>query len=155
MISSTIKIFGFVCCIVLLGIFFLQSNIPERIGLLASNTLANVIASQQTALYNACIESFDTKTSKAHFSISKAHINIDDIEDAVLLYTDDAHCGSGGCQAEFCISEADTFVHVPFGFAAHSIEIQETITNQMHDVLIKGNSNSKMIWDGSSYILEY
>ena len=127
---------------------------------IASDTLnfsaitASVIGSKEMK-YEACIAAFAQDYKKGSFSITEGHINTDTVEDAIIRYRDKAHCGSGGCIYQLCISnESGGHTFVDFGYAAQSIQIKQTITNQMHDLVFNDEKTSKMIWDGTKYQLQ-
>lgn len=138
---------GIATVLLLIGVFsFVDLG---RIGGIS----AQLIASQQFALYEDCIKSFSEEKPSA-FSITPVAVNQDGIDDALIQYKEGSQCGNAGCMFEMCVSKnPQTFVHVPFGFAAHSIVMKETITDGMHDLMLNGQSSLTMKWDGNAYAL--
>jgi hypothetical protein len=71
----------------------------------------------------------------------------------VRYKTSDA-CGSAGCVYELCISNTTGGLeHIPFGYAANELSTQNTKTNGMADLILNGDKNTRMTWDGSQYQL--
>lgn len=118
-----------------------------------SGIAAQVISSQQQGIYRSCIKTFSENTLST-FKISEMRINNDSIDDAVVSYTKGPQCGTTGCVNELCVSnDQGEYIHVPFGFAARSIVAKETINSDMHDLMLNNDSQTRMTWNGTRYIL--
>lgn len=119
-----------------------------------TNLQALVITSQNYKQFASCIGDFsDQKPSS--FKIIQAAINSDGKKDAIVQYTKGPQCGSGGCVYELCVSDSNTgsYRHIPFGLTGKSIEVLQTITNNMHDLELNHDVHLVMSWNGSAYEL--
>jgi hypothetical protein len=141
----------FCCGVLALGgiVFFLSHGGFKNVELQAL-----LISTQTREVLAECISTFSDKNPEL-FSIAKTHLDDNRLEDFIVTHTDGGACGSAGCIAELCVGEpGGSYRHIPFGIAAKSIEIKNTITNKMHDVTVNGNSESVFVWDGMMYRLE-
>jgi hypothetical protein len=144
-IIKTISISIFVLLMLFTAVKFLN---PQNLA-----GVATVIGSQQKIIYAECISTF-TDAPLQTFSITNVHLNDDQKQDALVQYESDEACGSAGCVYELCISgKAGTYEHIPFGFAAKEIQIGDTKTNGMKDLILNADKALKMSWDGQSYVL--
>jgi hypothetical protein len=115
--------------------------------------VAAVIGSQQKIIFAECISTFSDEPLKA-FAITSASLNDDQSPDALVQYKSEEACGSAGCVYELCVSsKAGTYEHMPFGFAAKEIQVGDTKTNGMKDLILNHDKKLKMIWDGQNYVL--
>jgi hypothetical protein len=114
--------------------------------------VAAVIGSEAKTVYAECISAFSDAPLQS-FTISKEDLNDDGKVDALVAYTEGDACGSAGCIYELCVSKNGTYAHVPFGFAAKSITIEETMSNGMKDVILNNDEALQMSWDGTHYVL--
>lgn len=130
--------------IALLATFIRINDRTSMLGLLQSALGAH-------SAYEQCIREFSTK-SIDRFDINEAYINSDTQVDAIVAHTDGAECGSGGCVHELCIADQDTgYRHMSFGFAAQEVAVQETLTNDMHDLILNNSKDLRLQWDGHMY----
>ncbi len=90
-------------------------------------------------------------TNDAKIDITSAYINTDGNLDLVVRVESGDTCTSTGCITTlFTQTDFGTIVPVPsFAFAIKSIEVLESISNQMHDIRI--NDESVLKWNGAEY----
>jgi hypothetical protein len=82
-------------------------------------------------------------------------LNEDGEKDVIAIVESGTTCGSGGCIASIFIkNELGELTAIPFTYAVKNIEVLDTITKGMHDLRINHDETSKMIWDGTTYVLE-
>jgi len=82
------------------------------------------------------------------------YINTDSRKDIIATIDSPATCGSGGCIATiFLQNDSGAFLPINFAYAVKQIEVENSITNQMHDLIINGNKETPMKWDGEQYTL--
>ena len=145
---STVKIISLLIFVLLIIFAAVKLLDPQSLS-----EVATVIGSQQRIIFAECINTFSNETLEA-FTITNAHLNDDQRADALVQYKDEKACGSAGCVYELCISsKTGTYEHIPFGFAAKEIQIGDTKTNGMKDLILNADKNLKMSWDGQSYVL--
>jgi len=128
------------------GSVFVFTEIPTEL-------FASVIQSQNAQRYKNCISSF-ALPEKTDFTFKEVELNGDGREDVFVIHKDDASCGSAGCVHEICISDNNTFTHIPFGYAAKTIATAQTQTSGMFDLILNNDKKLKMTWDGTRYVLE-
>lgn len=144
-IIKTISIFTFILLMLFIAVQFLN---PQNLA-----GVATVIGSQQKIIYAECISTFTDEPLKA-FTITSASLNDDQSPDAMVRYNNEEACGSAGCVYELCVSsKTGTYEHIPFGFAAQDIQIGDTKTNGMKDLILNDDKDLKMSWDGQNYVL--
>lgn len=87
----------------------------------------------------------------AKIIITPAYINTDEKIDFVVRVESKDTCASTGCITTlFTQTDFGTVKPVAsFAFAIQSIEVLESITNQMHDIRI--NDKSTLKWNGTEY----
>ncbi len=82
-------------------------------------------------------------------------LNDDGKEDVIAIVESGVTCGSGGCIASIFIeNEAGELTPIPFSYAVKDIEVLDSVTRGMHDLRINHDETSRMIWDGTTYVLE-
>jgi hypothetical protein len=87
--------------------------------------------------------------------LTYTNINQDDTRDVVARLESDATCGGGGCITTiFLQNDMRQFEPISFEYAAHSIDILDSITLGMHDLRINDDPRSRMTWNGRQYVLE-
>jgi hypothetical protein len=144
-IIKTILIFIFILIMLFVAVKFLN---PQNLS-----EVATVIGSQQKIIFAECISTF-TDAPLETFSITNVHLNDDQSQDALVKYKSEEACGSAGCVFELCVSsKTGTYEHIPFGFAAQEIQVSETKTHGMKDLILNADRSLKMSWDGQSYVL--
>lgn len=116
------------------------------------DNLATVFQSQNKALAS-CVKTFSDEPLKS-FTLTRVDFNGDGEDDTLLQFTSDEKCGTAGCIHEICVSKnASLQEHIPFGYAAKSIAVDDTMTNGMKDLIVNKDLNLKLSWDGSTYTL--
>lgn len=144
---TPLKVF-FCIAVIVTAAFFIFTLTSDRV-----TNIATVIGSQQKLIYADCILTY-SGLPLGSFVITGADINDDQIRDAFVRYSEGPECGSKGCIHEICISDAaHTFVHVPFGYAAHEISTLNTMSDGMKDLMLNNDKNLIMRWNGSQYVL--
>ncbi len=82
-------------------------------------------------------------------------LNDDGRDDVIAVVESGMTCGTGGCIASIFVENNEGELKpISFAYAVKSIEVLGSITKGMHDLRINGDMNSKMIWDGTTYVLE-
>jgi hypothetical protein len=82
-------------------------------------------------------------------------LNDDGRDDVIAVVESGMTCGTGGCIASIFIeNDEGELTPISFAYAVKSIEVLGSITKGMHDLRINGDMNSKMIWDGTTYVHE-
>ena len=115
--------------------------------------VASVIGSQNKIVYAECITQFSEEKLSA-FTLTPVHLDSNNSIDALVQYADGEECGSAGCVYEICVQDdSGSYTHIPFGFAAEEIELGETTSNGMKDLILNNDKNRTMSWDGQTYTL--
>ncbi len=116
--------------------------------------LANVMAATDSNLQD-CLRSISAAQgdtmSVEDVSVTRAKIDMDANPDYILKLGGDAYCGTTGCVHEICLDDGSTATKIAFGYAAPDIKVTETISNNMHSLLL--GSGVTLEWDGERYIL--
>ena len=82
-------------------------------------------------------------------------VNTDTRRDIIAVVRSDETCGSGGCvMTIFIQNELKAFEPIDFRYAVVSIDVEDTITRGMHDLMINGSKDTRLIWNDISYVLE-
>lgn len=82
-------------------------------------------------------------------------LNDDGKKDVIAVVESGMTCGSGGCIASiFLENESGELTAIPFSYAVKHIEVLGTLTRGMHDLRVNNDMSHKMIWDGTTYVLE-
>ncbi len=118
-----------------------------------SANIASVIGASDR-LSTACIEQITTEgdtSSKSAYTIEKADLNDDGADDRIITFTDEASCGTNGCIHEVCLSQGSAVTRIPFGYAATSLTVLSSKTNNMYDLTL--NDSITLSWDGERYAL--
>lgn len=88
----------------------------------------------------------------AKFDIRLEYLNSDTEKDVIATVNSNATCGTGGCLTAFYIkNESGAFEPVNFVSAIKSLEVEPTITNGMHDIIVNGDTDNVLRWDGQRY----
>lgn len=125
-------------------------------GMGNSGGIAAVIGSQKKLVYAECITTFSDEPLTS-FTLHEVDLDNDQIFDVLVQHTDSNReaCGTAGCVYEICVHDKNgTYVHIPFGFAAHSISAQHTTNNGMKDIILNEDPDLRMTWNGSRYTLD-
>jgi hypothetical protein len=115
--------------------------------------LAAVVAATDSS-WQSCLQQIsDTHghtidTSDAQ--VTRTKIDTDASTDYLIELTGDNFCGSAGCIFEICLARDTEAKHVPFGYAATSVEVTEGIENGMRDLVLNGQHTLR--WSGESYL---
>lgn len=105
----------------------------------------------------ACLDALNaTYPGLTPGAVAMERVDLDDdgADDYIVEFTAEKYCGSGGCLYELCNSnEGGGVEHVPFGFAAHSLTVQHTLTGGMRDIMVNDNGSLLLQWNGTKYEL--
>ena len=141
--STAVKLILVTAPLLVVSFFAIQGTTDVGLSAFVTGAMKNK--------YAECVLSFSEINN---VTITESHINTDDTKDGIIKINDAQNCGSGGCIHELCVTnKAGEAVHVNFGFAADLIEVEDTVTNGMHDIRLNKNENLKMVWDGTQYKL--
>ena len=91
-----------------------------------------------------------------HLNTQYVDINNDDRKDIVAVLKSDISCGNAGCMSSiFLQSETGSFDAIEnFFYTIQTIEVLDTYTQNMRDLRINNDTTSRLLWDGTGYILE-
>lgn len=93
--------------------------------------------------------------SSYEIDMKYTRVNTDDKRDIIAVVRSDETCGSGGCiMTIFLQNEVKEFEPIDFRYAVGSIAVEDTITRGMHDLMVNGSRDTKLIWNDHSYVLE-
>jgi hypothetical protein len=82
-------------------------------------------------------------------------LNDDGKKDVIAVTESPLTCGGGGCIASiFLENEFGELVALPFSYAVKNIEVLASLTNGMHDLEVNSEQSQRMVWNGSTYVLE-
>lgn len=82
-------------------------------------------------------------------------LNNDGKKDVIAIVESALTCGTGGCIASiFLENDLGELSAIPFAYAVRDIEVLESMTQGMHDLRVNKDSTSKLVWNGSTYVLE-
>ena len=86
--------------------------------------------------------------------LETAYINTDSKKDIIARIESPHTCGTGGCITTiFLQTDIQTIEPIAFNFAVKEIRVKDSITNQMHDLEINGDTTSYMSWNGKEYVI--
>ena len=92
--------------------------------------------------------------SNVKIEIKSEYINDDKKKDIVAIVESSKTCGGGGCISTMYIQDDyNGYSPINFQFAVKEIDVMSTLTNNMHDIMINGDTKSMMTWNGSQYVL--
>ncbi len=115
---------------------------------------ASVIFSEDTSL-KRCLQEIEGNAQNKSidtYKIQRIAVNADERKDIIVQNTDTDACGSVGCIYEICLVNFEgEITRIPFGFAAQTITVSQTINNGMHDIILNGNGTTLLQWDGEIY----
>jgi hypothetical protein len=82
-------------------------------------------------------------------------LNNDGKEDVIAIVESSATCTGGGCVASiFMENGVGELTALPFRMAVQHIEVLESMTQGMHDLKVNHDETYRMVWDGSTYVIE-
>jgi hypothetical protein len=147
--------------IVLVYFFGLQvvkqiTNYRNNASLIMSGVSTKELRMHIIAHYNEVIlKNTAVLNSDAEIKLQTAYINDDTTTDVVVTVVSDAVCGSGGCITTiFLQDEMQNFEPVKnFSYAVKELNVENGMTNKMHDLSINGDTHNRMTWDGERYVL--
>lgn len=88
----------------------------------------------------------------ARFDIQLEYLNSDDAQDVLVTVDSEETCGTGGCLTAFYIkNEQGEFEPINFVSAVKSIQVEPTLTNGMHDIVLNEDFENILRWDGHRY----
>jgi hypothetical protein len=145
-----ISLIAVVCCVLIVMLFSIASiiDIPKVAQ------FATVFISSQHRELTSCIASF-SNDSVGEFEVQRTELNGDGIPDAIVHPRQGELCGSAGCVHELCVSNNSAFEYIPFGYAAESVSVKDTKTQNMHDLMLNNDPALTMVWSGNGYLLSY
>jgi len=86
----------------------------------------------------------------ARIEIMHANVNNDSREDVIALIKSDQTCGTGGCMVIIMLqNDTNNFSPISFEYVVKEIDVENSLTNEMHDLRI--NSENLLKWDGKKY----
>jgi hypothetical protein len=84
-----------------------------------------------------------------------ADLNDDGKNDVIAVTESNMTCGSGGCIATIFIkNDANELMAIPFSYAVKRIEVLGSLTQGMHDLRINDDKTHRMIWNGTTYVMD-
>lgn len=125
-------------------------------GVLLNTTGQINLAAVITGITNeasSCIEQLRDESTFSDYEIIPARLNSGPEKDYILKGLNESLCGSAGCVHRLCIVEGQKGRIIPFAYAAETLRVKDTITNEMHDIQLQGNSISNLQWDGARYVV--
>ncbi len=86
--------------------------------------------------------------------IERVNINTDSDTDIIATIDNEKTCGTGGCVTIILLNDGfNHFTLIPFKYSVKSLNVEDNITNGMHDLEINNDADTLMIWDGEQYRL--
>lgn len=134
----------FASLIAMLGFVFANTSIVGNVA----SVIQTVDASAESCLAELALKSNSNSNT---YSTQKERINGDSQDDIIFKGTNEELCGSAGCIHELCISDETGFTIASFGYAADTLIVKDSLTNDMHDLRLVGKSTTDLIWDGTRY----
>ena len=119
----------------------------------AGTSVATVIKGTEGQSFK-CIQALPEAKRGGNYTFERYRIDTDATKDMVLTATSEAQCGSAGCTHELCLIEDTEVQIVPFGYAAETLFIKDTVSNGMYDIQLQGKSTTNLEWDGTRYIIQ-
>ncbi len=155
------KLFAF--GLLIFGIYYMSIGGWGILNSLSGQYFANLIGSVVTDTQKAyIIDYYTTHILKGIRSLSTEtldtisnDINDDGVDDIIAIQRTDEACGTGGCIATIFLGATDgSLTPISFQIAVKAIEVLGSTSNGMHDLRLNNDETSRMIWNGSAYVLE-
>lgn len=138
--------------------FGLFNNIQSgNTALLMQGTTQRELDSMIIDYYKTTVVTTNTEIELSPQMIKKTVVDINDDgrKDVIATLESRQTCGSGGCIASiFVTDDIGELVAIPFSYAVKEIKVLDSITQGMHDLRINNDQTSRMIWNGTTYVLE-
>jgi hypothetical protein len=126
-----------------------------KLALLMSGITESELHEKIISHYKATVLDGVTELYANAIETTVTDLNEDGKKDVIAIVESGATCGSGGCIASIFIeNDLGELTAIPFAYAVKSIQVLDTMTLGMHDIRINDDEASKMIWDGTTYVLE-
>ena len=136
---------AFVACVVVFG-FATVNN---------AGGLASVITGVSTQA-DSCIEAVNTRDGleldSSDYDVRYEHVDSKGNKDVIIQNVNQEYCGSAGCVFEICLVHDDNIELISFSYAGEKLEVLDSLSNNMHDLLLKGSNDTKLTWDYSRYV---
>ena len=120
-----------------------------------TRNIASVIFSQDTTLTDCLQDIALSKQNKSidTYRVQREPVNVDSQADIIIQDTSANACGSVGCIYDICLVDKGESNRIPFGFAAQTLTITDSISEGMHDIILEFNEKEKTLlqWDGERY----
>lgn len=116
-----------------------------------SSDIRNIVISH----YNSAVSSDEEKLhGDTHVALTQTYLNSDTERDLIATIESNATCGTGGCITYLLLkNDVGEFDLVHFSYAVKKLEVENSITNKMHDLRINDDSRNLMKWNGEQYTL--
>lgn len=115
-----------------------------------AHTLERLVISN----YNKTVAEDQRLQTNTSVHIEFAYINNDTRKDVIATLESGSTCGTGGCMTRIMLTnDSGAYDEIQFNYAVKSIDVQGSLTNEMHDLQINGDSQNLMRWDGKQYTL--
>lgn len=153
----------FVYGLLVLGIYYIVKGGTGIIGNLQNSNVALLVTGvTESELHEKILSHYKTvvlgstnELTGSTIDTTVTDLNEDGKKDVIAIVESAQTCGSGGCIASiFMENGLGELSAIPFTFAVKNIEVLSTITKGMHDLRINNDATSKMVWDGTTYVLE-
>ena len=124
-----------------------------------ATVIKNITESKQTEKIleyykTTLLENSDTLTlDTIHTTV--ADLDEDGTEDVIAILDSGMTCTEDGCIASVFMKDASGELRaIPFTERVKSLETIESMTQGMHDLKVDQDDSKRMIWNGTTYVLE-
>lgn len=103
-----------------------------------------------------CIEAVNTRDglelNSSDYEVRYDHVNSGGGKDVIIKNVNEEYCGSVGCVFEICLVDDSEVELISFSYAGERLEVLDSLSNNMHDLLLEGNNDTRLTWDYSRYV---